>query len=477
MKSTKKIFVVAIAALMLFAFTACNNTMPSAFKSVEYVEVQQIESFLKGEAVKESGFQVVINYTEGEPTVLKGSTGTIAFDSATDAKLAAVADGIEFLDKGGHPVVAVPAEIVCEDVTSATISGVETYTVEAGWKPSDFDDALAIAIPEELADATITLAGGDVTKTFSLADKKAGKFDYVLSLYEEGSDTPLAESATVAEGDTYNVYLSEYKLDKDASAFTKLEGKGLDTGLTVNVVAQVDPDTSITGLEVLYKVEGKRFVEGTLTPSSVVLENGTKEQLNALATSGKLYLDDTITWTVNLVKADDSKTPVTCDSLGAGFQVLSHSEGFEPTSSTTSAAPGTAVKTANIGYYDTVSGKTFASDITIPVGTVTVAEGQTVTASQNATATPKLKVGQKLTNNNVETYITISGLTLVDGKGSSSATAATAENYTITLPYGDITLEATNTFDIVVSYETYGKTVNKPVTVSSFTNICCRVKR
>ena len=80
MKSTKKIFVVAIAALMLFAFTACNNTVPSVYNGVVSAEVQQVKGYFNGEEVAEDGFQIVVNYAEGEPRIIKGNKGTIELD-------------------------------------------------------------------------------------------------------------------------------------------------------------------------------------------------------------------------------------------------------------------------------------------------------------------------------------------------------------------------------------------------------------
>ena len=272
MKSTKKIFAVALAAMMLFAFTACNNTMPSAFKSVEYVEVQQIESYLKGETPKASGFQVVVNYTEGEPTVLKGSTGTIAFDSATDAKLAAVADGIEFLDKGGHPVVAVPAEIAYEEVTSVTIEGIEEYTVETStddpWTLSDFDYN-----DEALKDMTVTLAGGDASRTYTIQDKLNDKIDFVLSLWKDGKI--LEEGDSVAVGDTYTVTFDKYRYaatgEWEADFTNGDKNPGLETGITVSVVEKETPapnptKNDVTALRVKWAIDAKEVgTENSLT--------------------------------------------------------------------------------------------------------------------------------------------------------------------------------------------------------------------
>ena len=378
MKSTKKIFVVAIAALMLFAFTACNNTMPSAFKSVEYVEVQQIESFLKGEAVKESGFQVVINYTEGEPTVLKGSKGTIKFvgkdGTSAGTALATVADGLKFYDKKDVEVPAVPAEIAYEDVTSVTIEGVTEYTVEtsatAPWKLSSFDYS-----DKALKDVTVTLTGGDVSRTYTIQDKLNDKIDFVLSLWKDGEI--LEENDTVAAGNVYTVTFDKYRYTSTPNApweadFTNGDkNPGLETSVTVKVVDKAAPAT-IDSFKIYYTVK-----------------NGTDVIANKVSTLPDLYTGDTVEISVYEVMTDntESTTPtdeaITVINQTVPYTGIAFKNGVATVSVDTTTAEKT--KTAEGSVQIKVGDKYLTASYSVPTGAnyidrVTVAQAETVTS-------------------------------------------------------------------------------------------------
>ena len=250
MKSTKKIFVVAIAALMLFAFTACNNTVPSVYNGVVSAEVQQVKGYFNGEEVAEDGFQIVVNYAEGEPRIIKGNKGTIKLGD----NIASAAAGIEFKDFQQNPVVVVPTEVEYSVATSVTISGVEAYTVEEGWTPAAFDAALATGIPEELKNLAFTLSSGDFSSTYTIQNKVDDKeFDYQLYLYDEDGKL-LGHSDEAEEGDVYTVTLHAYMIN---NVWTTLP-EDLDTGMTISVGPKTE--TEVTGIEVRYSVNSGKAV-------------------------------------------------------------------------------------------------------------------------------------------------------------------------------------------------------------------------
>ena len=453
MKSTKKIFVVAIAALMLFAFTACNNTVPSVYNGVVSAEVQQVKGYFNGEEVAEDGFQIVVNYAEGEPRIIKGNKGTIELDG----NIANAAVGIEFKDFQQNPVVVVPTEVEYSVATSVTISGVEAYTVEEGWTPAAFDAALATAIPEELKNLAFTLSSGDFSSTYTIQNKVDDReFDYQLYLYDEDGKL-LGHSDEAEEGDVYTVTLHAYMIN---DVWTTLP-EDLDTGMTVNVVAKADPDTSIKAIEVLYTVTGSRDVNGTITADQPVLTNGTQSELNALASSGKLFMEDEIEWAVRLVKANDSTQSLSYDStIGTenAYQVGEVTEGFNVTTATETTA-GTAAKKAQVRYYDTEAGRAWTTEISIPVGTVTVAKSSSgsVSATQNDTT---IAAGATIDNNNIKTYVDVTGLVRVDGK--TPADPITADDYNVELIYeSSVTIPESSTVPaaVVITYNSYGTTV------------------
>ena len=71
MKSTKKIFVVALAALMLVAFTACQaNTIPTQVRAITGITGPD---YLVGQKFDAKDFTVTVQYTDGTSEELNGS--------------------------------------------------------------------------------------------------------------------------------------------------------------------------------------------------------------------------------------------------------------------------------------------------------------------------------------------------------------------------------------------------------------------
>ena len=137
------------------------------------------------------------------------------------------------------------------------------------------------------------------------------------------------------------------------------------------------------------------------------------------------------------------------------YQIISSSEGF--TDGTQSVK--TTQQTAAIRFYDDSTGEVYTENITIPVGDVTI------TGSEESVAQDKTKniaEGTQITENNINQYVTVSGLTVV---GRTPATVV-ATDYDILLPYGPVTLakEGSNV-PIVLTYDSYGTTIRKTVSV------------
>ena len=79
----KKVFIGVLAALMLFAFTACEQSMPS-YKQVEYVTLDQTQAFIEYQPLSAEAFSVTVHYLDGSQDVFPG-TGRVTFvDSAAD---------------------------------------------------------------------------------------------------------------------------------------------------------------------------------------------------------------------------------------------------------------------------------------------------------------------------------------------------------------------------------------------------------
>ena len=140
------------------------------------------------------------------------------------------------------------------------------------------------------------------------------------------------------------------------------------------------------------------------------------------------------------------------------YQVGEVTEGFNVTTATKTTA-GTAAKKAQVRYYDTEAGRAWTTEISIPVGTVTVAKSSSgsVSAAQNATA---IAAGKTIDNNNIKTYVTVTGLVRVDGK--TTADPITADDYNVELVYeSSVTIPESSTVPaaVVITYNSYGTTV------------------
>ncbi len=326
----KTILVTLVAAMMLFAFTACDNSTPAVYNGVVSAEVQQVKGYFKGETAAEDGFQIVVNYAEGSPRIIQGNKGTI---DLTTAGIAKATDDIVLKDIWQNNVSIVPAEVVYSDVTSATVSGVDVYTVTEGWSAADFDKALADKkVPEGLENLTFTFTGDNVTRTYTLEDKFDGTFDYQLWLYKDGGDTPLGYSEKVEAGDKYEVMLYSYKIGK--GEMTAFGGKGLATGMTVSAVEK--EDESVTDIVVRYSVNGDEDVATLPT-----LYSGDKVTVKVYPVSNGTVADEPTTATLSFV----NMTAGTAPTSGTTFDVATAS------STVTATATGTVRVTINQKIY------------------------------------------------------------------------------------------------------------------------------
>ena len=82
----KKVFIGVLAALMLFAFTACEQQMPT-YREVSYITISQTGDFVTGQAFDASKFQVNVYGTDGNVTTLEGNglvTPVMATDDPTE---------------------------------------------------------------------------------------------------------------------------------------------------------------------------------------------------------------------------------------------------------------------------------------------------------------------------------------------------------------------------------------------------------
>ena len=241
----KSILIGVLAALMLFAFTACEPqtiTWPTD-KDIAYVSVEQTATYIVGETASGDGFNIVVNYTEGDPTIIPGTANV-----KVTGGVAAV-DGLTFKNANDVVVPAVPCKVEYKTITSATITGVSNVTIEDGAKLEDEDLASKINL-DGAENLTLTLAFDGGERVYTADDIVAkkdvtatnGKINVVLSLVKDGKVLPT--DVAVQKGETYTVTLDNYYLGTDW-AYEKNLAKGFETGVTVSVVEEkeIKPDS------------------------------------------------------------------------------------------------------------------------------------------------------------------------------------------------------------------------------------------
>ena len=443
----KKYFIGVLAALMLFAFTACEPQAiytGAVYNDVISAEVQQVKGYLEGETAAENGFQIVVTYSDGSTKTIAGNKGTI--DLTTTTGLAQVAKSLSFVGTEGQNILVVPAEVIYTDVTSVTVSGAESVKMIEGAKLSALT-AASFADAEALDDITFTLSGGDVSKTFTMSDVEDGKITVVLSLWNDGK--MLATDTAVKADETYSVTLDKYDIGThtagqwDADFTNGDKEQGLSTGVTVSVVKAKDPAT-VDGIKVYYTVK-----------------DGTTVIADKVTTLPALYTGDTVEISVYEVKSDDTevltKNTVTVVNATTPNESLSFSEGV---GSVTVATKTDAVSTTAAGTVQVkVGDKYFAAPYSVAAGANYISN-----VSVAATSSKTVKAGETLAVTGENSAITVT----VEYKDTANA-PATSSGVNSTLSPNVVPANLTGTFTTICTTTYTGrggaaKSVQTPLT-------------
>ena len=168
MKSLKSVLVVAFACAMLFAFTACENSVP-VYRTVDYISLSQVQDVIKGQPFDGSMMNITVHYTDGYTETVSGSGYIKAEDNADTTEpfsvsgtYAGVATAVNYTIT---PVDPVSAEIVAEDVTSIAAN------------PAAADGAKR---PVTLGEWSAVISGG-TNGSFTVTNTTASDFGYTVS--------------------------------------------------------------------------------------------------------------------------------------------------------------------------------------------------------------------------------------------------------------------------------------------------------
>ena len=148
----KCILIGALAALMLFAFTACDNQVQT-FRIVDTISLVQSSAVVEGTAADASDFTVTLVYTDGTSAQVSGvGYVTVTGDKAT----ASVTNAY------GRKIESAPVSVEKSVVTSVEFSGVESISVVTGTTISKMDDVTIEADEDNFAIAFAYDGGSEV---------------------------------------------------------------------------------------------------------------------------------------------------------------------------------------------------------------------------------------------------------------------------------------------------------------------------
>ena len=267
----KSITVIALAVMMLFAFTACEQKMPS-YQQIEYVTLSQTQDFIVGQALTADAFEVTVHYLDGSEATYPG-TGRVSFTEGEPATPATHA-------KDGVKASATIAKDKTDTITvnclapEAFTATVEVADYKKDYLPEGKDEATRPSDPLK-----VTVTGATVT---------AGNVSWVLSTEElksvTASDVTLSKTEKVKEGTYTKETTVTYTYDTD-------EKLTYTTNVTVNVVRDLtnplDPDYVET-------VKVAPLTKGEVEFIGVVWDDIEQDAFGTETTAATVTLDDVV---------------------------------------------------------------------------------------------------------------------------------------------------------------------------------------
>ena len=305
----KTILVTLVAAMILFAFTACDNSAAyPVYRNVAYISIDQTGDFVKGQVFDASKFTVNATYTDGTtsevPAVVKGDS----WDS-TAAKTEVTATLDVLLADGTTGKVTTTLPVTLYDWKSVSVTGFSAEVATNG--TNNFDD-FRPAINDGTASVSVAYANGSVT--LSAADVAN------ITVSWDPADSTL-DPSDLEEGDTVALKIDEVKVNGTAIATS------VASDLVATIVPASGPATKadVTELVVTYDnvvKYGATFVEPTVvgktaSGAEVKLTKTTDYVFGNGIPTGNISSLDPISFTVYFVVGDSGNkntvAPVTCN--------------------------------------------------------------------------------------------------------------------------------------------------------------------
>ena len=434
----KCILIGALAALMLFAFTACEQPGLTLPANVDYITVVQTKDFVDGDKFSAANFTVYAHDTNGGNTPVNGAkveideTEATGGDKLTDGK---VASGKNYVAKATLKVAGSAETITLDASCSFTAYALESYEVSG--MPSLV--AFVVTIEEDTKYVKAAPSDSSVTEDSVLKSVK------VSGVYANGETRELS-AADIKD----NLYVTDAEGNKiEAAAFT--------VGTTYYLSVGTGTDAKLTNITVLAVEEAPQPEKDNQTGIEVTVSEknylGQSTGVKAVATySNKDDVDITASLSSYVIVETSAGNKV-ADSLPSAFDASSHTYRItDPTNTYTTTVTIPAGR--NYYTYD-------ASGNAVTVAPVALAEGQTY------------KFGQAISGSNVKVTISTGNTeTESDGTTLKYAVADSIQKVELVGVTNIPTSEALGTnvtefkVDCKVTYTSMGevKTVTKEVT-------------
>ncbi len=312
---TKKVFIGVLAALMLFAFVACENQVPT-YREVSYISVEKVQDVISGQPFVGSMVNVIVHYTDGGVESVSGAGYVSADDSVDTTKAFSVT--AKYAGKTADytilPVDPVSAVITADEVKSiaenpeaddaatrevtlgkwvAVISGGTngSYTVSSD-NAGDYSVTAAKLVADEIREAGTYQKALAITYDGDALSTESTVTVVVPSAIEPTVATKVVPFYTIGEKE-YTTLPQLFIGDAVEVAFYTVDAEGEKTSATPVTISEASSNGAVTA-ETAYVLSNTGF--GTAT-SNVFTVNVTDETKASISIA--YYTEDGERWTAN----------------------------------------------------------------------------------------------------------------------------------------------------------------------------------
>ena len=254
MKSKKSIFVVALAALMLIAFTACEQAPIEMPKSVINAAIRQTGIFLEGQAFDSSKFAVDVTYSDKTTETISGANVVTLVDATKGVK-----NGVNVqatIGKGSSTAVTYYGSLTAYTVDSFTVTQNATY-----YSDTEAED---ISAADFTIVANYTANGSAATYTVTPSEYTVNEANIAIAL--NGATGLTADNPTVTVKSTSGI---------------QVFGENIETELTVSFkpssgdkIVDINVEVADTSAAKAAAIQRGAFTPATMLVVTPVYENG-----------------------------------------------------------------------------------------------------------------------------------------------------------------------------------------------------------